>query len=192
LSPAIFVMAATGPAMPVAVKVTGAAPLTDAVSVFVPAVLPSVHEPACAMPVASVVAVAPVTDPLPLATANVTVAPAFACPLLVTMTDGAVATACATVAFCWSPDLIASATVGGDVLDPPRTVHPADTMTASAAVPIRPQARTRMSDSRWWREWHDARTSRVETPAGSAFRPFGRECVRGCPESRTRLDSRTL
>jgi hypothetical protein len=56
------------------VKVTAATPLTDAVSVFVPGVLPSLQLPTVATPEASVVAVPPVTLPPPEATAKVTVA----------------------------------------------------------------------------------------------------------------------
>ena len=47
-------------------------PLTVAVSVFVPGFAPSFHEPTVAMPLDVVNGVAPVTEPPPLATANVT------------------------------------------------------------------------------------------------------------------------
>jgi hypothetical protein len=84
-----------------------------------------------------VVAVAPVTDPPPVATAKVTVAPAFACELLVTMTVGAVATACATVALCPSPADIESAIVAGSRLfDPLLVLQPAVATAASATTAI--------------------------------------------------------
>ena len=72
------------PAVAVAEKVKGlpvSAGWVVAVSVLAPAVLPSVHEPTVAIPDAFVVALAPVIDPPPLATANVTATPAFALPL---------------------------------------------------------------------------------------------------------------
>jgi hypothetical protein len=64
------------PAVPVAVNVTGepfAAAL--AVNAFEPAVFPSVQLPTVATPWLFVVVDAPVTDPPPAATANVTVSP---------------------------------------------------------------------------------------------------------------------
>jgi hypothetical protein len=99
------------PAVPVAVKVTGEplnVPLV-AVSVFAPAVVPSVQAGLVAMPAPSVVAV-PLEPkmPEPVATAKVTDTPLTAFPLAsVTFTDGAVATAVPTVALCPVPPLAA-------------------------------------------------------------------------------------
>jgi hypothetical protein len=75
------------------VKVTVGPPGVDAVRVFAPGVVPSVHEPTRAVPVESVLAVAPVTDPPPLATAKVTTTAAVRCELVVAVIAGAVATA---------------------------------------------------------------------------------------------------
>ena len=70
-----------------------------AVSVFVAAVAPNVHEPTVAMPDASVVAVSPVAEPPPVATANVTEIPALGLPPeSVTRTEGGIVTAVPTVA----------------------------------------------------------------------------------------------
>ena len=64
-------------------------PLTVAVSESTPADAPSVHLPACATPLAFVMAVPPVTLPPPEATANVTVAFGTGLPLAsVTRTAG--------------------------------------------------------------------------------------------------------
>ena len=70
-SPPALIMFAAGPARPVAVNVTAVAPGAAAVTVFAPATVPSVHAPARAIPLASVVAVAPEIEPPPVATANV-------------------------------------------------------------------------------------------------------------------------
>ena len=89
------------PAMPVAVKLTGLPfnPVAVALSVFAPAVPPSVQLPTVAIPALDVVAVAPVMLPLPDATANVTLAPATAFPFAsVIFTDGATDTALPAVA----------------------------------------------------------------------------------------------
>jgi hypothetical protein len=62
--------------------------------VLLPAVVPSVQLVTVATPWASVVAVLGVTDPPPVATANVTETPLRAAPsVLLTVTDGAMATA---------------------------------------------------------------------------------------------------
>jgi hypothetical protein len=65
------------PAVAVAVKVTGepVSPAEVAVNVFDPALAPKVHEPTVAIPEALVVVAAPVIEPLPLATAKVTLTP---------------------------------------------------------------------------------------------------------------------
>jgi hypothetical protein len=79
LSPPFFVTDAAAPAVDVAVNVTtGSVPVT-ALSTFSPTDGPSVH-PTVATPDASVVAVAPDTDPPPLTTVNVTGAPAIGDP----------------------------------------------------------------------------------------------------------------
>ena len=77
---------------------------------LVPAVVPRVQLPTVAKPAALVVAVAPVTLPPPLATANVTVAPDTAAPNpSVTTTAGGTATAVPTSADC--PSLPATFTM---------------------------------------------------------------------------------
>jgi hypothetical protein len=84
-------------------------PAEVAVSVFAPAMVPNVQAGLVAMPVLSVVT-APVeaSDPLPLATANVTDTPLTALPWAsVTFTDGAVATEVATVALWLLPPFTA-------------------------------------------------------------------------------------
>ena len=95
------------PAVPVAVMVTGE-PLNDplvAVSVFAPAVVPKVQARLVAIPALSVVtAVVEANEPPPVATAKVTDTPLTALPCAsVTLTDGAVATAVATVALWLLP-----------------------------------------------------------------------------------------
>src|SRR5438046_6482854 len=88
-------MLPAAPAVPVAVLVDGlpVSPLAVAVSLLVPAVVPSVQLPTLAMPLALVVWLAPVMVPLPGATANVTVTPAIGLPpASFTMTDGWIGT----------------------------------------------------------------------------------------------------
>jgi hypothetical protein len=70
---------AAAPVVPVAVKVTGlpVRPLDVAVRLFVPAVVPRVHDVTAAMPLPLVVTgVVGLTVPPPKATANVTETPA--------------------------------------------------------------------------------------------------------------------
>src|SRR5690606_25292746 len=93
---------AAGPAVAVAVNGTGdpVSPALVALSVFAPAVVPSVHAGAVAMPAASVTTV-PLSpsEPPPDATAKVTLTPATGLPLMsLTNTDGAVDTAVFTTA----------------------------------------------------------------------------------------------
>src|SRR5947207_1000366 len=81
------------PAVPVAVKVTGLPLIPDpsalAVSVSGPAVGPSVHDVAAAMPSAPVVVVGGVTVPLPGATVKFTVTPGTGLPpASFTITEG--------------------------------------------------------------------------------------------------------
>src|SRR5438128_319714 len=101
-----FVIVAGAPATPVAVKVTGEPGTLTAAAVIVlrPAVVPRIHEPTVAIPWALVVAVAPVIDPPPIASANVTAMPAigFASASLM-VTDGGTGTAVPTVALWLSP-----------------------------------------------------------------------------------------
>jgi hypothetical protein len=89
-------MLAGAPTLPVATKVT-AAPgnaAVVAVSRFSPTVPPSVQLPTVAVPEASVVAVAPVSDPPPSVTAKVTVTPGTPAPVdVATFTLGFVSTA---------------------------------------------------------------------------------------------------
>ena len=85
---------AVGPATAVALKVTAVRVPELAVSVFGPAVTPSVHDPTVATPDASVVTVAPVIVPPPPPTVNVTGAPANGSPFWSrTITEGAGVTA---------------------------------------------------------------------------------------------------
>ena len=99
------------PAEPVAVKVTGE-PESEpevAVRVLLPAVVPKVHAGEVAIPEAFVVTVpADASDPPPLATAKVTLAPEIGLPeTSATSTDGAVVTAVPTVADWLLPALSA-------------------------------------------------------------------------------------
>src|ERR1043166_7821944 len=76
------------------------------VLLFVPAVVPSTHEPRAAMPLAFVTTVVPLGEeiaPPPVATANTTLTPATGLVPSVTSTDGAVATAAPTAAVWLSP-----------------------------------------------------------------------------------------
>ena len=98
------------PTVPVAVNVTGE-PASDplvAVTVFDPATVPSVQLPTVAMPPAFVVTDALVTEPPPVATANVTLMPETGLLFAsCTITLGAVAMAEPAVADCPSPALAA-------------------------------------------------------------------------------------
>jgi hypothetical protein len=79
----------------VAVNVTGGKPATVAVIVFTPADGPSVQLPTVATPLAFVVAAAPVSEPPPPVTANVTATDASAFPAsAITVTPGRTDTAC--------------------------------------------------------------------------------------------------
>jgi len=98
---------AAASATPVALKVTEERPLADAVSVFAPSPVPSFQEPTVAMPLASVVALAPVSEPPPEPIENVTATPETGLPYVsVTSTDGAVPTVVFTVAVWPSPPAI--------------------------------------------------------------------------------------
>src|SRR5262245_34673186 len=82
-SPASSARELAVPAEPVALKVTGrpANPPAVAVSVLIPALFPSVHAVAAAMPLASLITgVAGLTEPPPAVTANVTATPATGLP----------------------------------------------------------------------------------------------------------------
>jgi hypothetical protein len=110
LLPALTAICVAAPAVAEAVKVTteanGAETVAVTVLLLVPAALPSTHELRLAMPLAFVTTVAPLGDeiePLPVATAKVTLTPATGFVPSVTSTDGAVATAVATVAVWLSP-----------------------------------------------------------------------------------------
>src|SRR5207237_312502 len=101
LSPELFAIVAAGPAVPVAVKVTGL-PASDpdvAVKVFAPAVALRVQLPTVATPLALVVWLPPVIVPFPGATANVTATPGTGFPFAsLTITDGGELTAVPAVA----------------------------------------------------------------------------------------------
>jgi len=89
LSPAFLASEAAAPAVDVAVKVTAVSVPDVAFRTFSPVTGPSVHKPTVAMPEASVVTVAPDTDPPPLTTVNVTVARPIGDPFWsVTVTEG--------------------------------------------------------------------------------------------------------
>jgi hypothetical protein len=99
------------PAVPIAEIVSGEPvnPVEITVKVFAPASVPNVQEGLVAMPVLSVVT-APLEakEPDPLATAKVTDTPLTALPCAsVTFTEGAVATAVATVALWLLPPFTA-------------------------------------------------------------------------------------
>src|SRR5256885_4117588 len=94
--PPLTAICAAGPAVPVAVNVTGLPESVpdEAVSVLDPAVVDSVQPPTVAIPLASVVCVAPVTLPLAGPGANVTDTPEAGLPnASVTITDGGTRTA---------------------------------------------------------------------------------------------------
>jgi len=78
----LIVIEPAAPTTPVAVKVTGLpVRLPDvAVSVLAPAVAPSFQLPTAAMPLASVVALPPVSEPPPEPRAKVTETPATGLP----------------------------------------------------------------------------------------------------------------
>jgi hypothetical protein len=99
------------PATPVAEKLTGEPvnPVAAAVSVFAPAVVPTVQAGLVAMPALSVVtALLEANEPEPVATAKLTDTPLTALPCAsVTFTDGAVATAVLTVALWLFPPFTA-------------------------------------------------------------------------------------
>ena len=77
--------------------------LDVAVREFVPELVPSVHAPTVAVPVASVAALPPTTEPPPVAT-NVTAMLGTGLPKLsVSLIEGGVVTAVPTVAFWLSP-----------------------------------------------------------------------------------------
>ena len=106
-SPAFTVIVAAAAAVPVADTETAADPVGTEVTerLFAPAVVPSVHAGAVAMPLAFVVTVAgDARDPPPVATAKVTDTPAIPLPSWSsTATVGDVATAVPTVAVCPLP-----------------------------------------------------------------------------------------
>src|SRR5207302_1321892 len=99
---------AAAPAVPVAVKVTGLPESVPdvAVSVLLPAVVPSVQLPTVAIPLASLIWVAPVTLPLPGPGAKVTDTPETGLPnASVTITDGGTGRVLPAGACCPLPPL---------------------------------------------------------------------------------------
>ncbi len=107
LSPASSAIEAAAPATPVAWNVIEARPVELTEMVLAPALVPSCHEPTVATPLASVVALPPVSEPPPEPIEKATATPAtgLACAS-VTSTDGAVGTLMCTVADWPSPPLI--------------------------------------------------------------------------------------
>jgi hypothetical protein len=88
----------------IVVEISGLLPVIVAERVFNPVVVPRVQLDTVAIPDASVVALAPATDPPPKATANVTFTPATGLlPASRTITLGGVDTEVPTVALCPSP-----------------------------------------------------------------------------------------
>ena len=130
-SPELLTSDAGGPTVAVAVNVTElpARPAALALSVFAPAVGPSVQEATAAMPSAPVATgVAGFTVPSPDVTAKVTETPFTGLPLAsVTSTDGGLATAVPAVAD-WVTTLCAAIWVAG----------PAATFTAADVAPLSP------------------------------------------------------
>src|SRR5437016_1409110 len=100
-------MRVAAPAMPVAANVAVPAELV-ADMVLAPAVVPSVHAPTDAIPDPFVVAVAPVTEPPPDVTANVTLTPPMGLPFTsFTITLGATGTDVFTLAVWLLPPFTA-------------------------------------------------------------------------------------
>jgi hypothetical protein len=91
-----MVISPGAPVVPVALNVTGE-PVSEpdvATSELGPAVAPSVHDPAAAMPAEFVVAFPALTEPPPDETANVTATPATPLPReSVTLTEGGMGSA---------------------------------------------------------------------------------------------------
>src|SRR5438132_633859 len=96
---------ATAPAIAVAVKPSGVSAPMDALSVFAPTNVPSVHAPGVATPTALVTAVATPTFPPPPVTVKRTVAPGIGfASASVTNTVGVAGTSLPTTAVCDSAD----------------------------------------------------------------------------------------
>ena len=135
-------LASGPPAVPVAVKITGLplSPFEVAVRVFMPVVVPRVHEVTVAMPLALVAtAVVGTTAPPPETTANVTETPATGLPNWSrTTTDGSVATAVPTVADWPLPALTAMLPASPAVpVAVNRTVLPARPLAVAVSVSSR-------------------------------------------------------
>lgn len=89
MSPAFLASVAATPAVEVDMNATPPSIPDVALRTLAPVTGPSVHEPTAAMPEAFVVTTAPETEPPPLATAKVTIAPSIGDPFWsLTMTDG--------------------------------------------------------------------------------------------------------
>src|SRR5438309_188823 len=135
LSPADTAIDTAAPALPVALKVT-LPTLAVATSVLAPAVVPSFHEPTVATPLALVVALPPVSDPLPLPIANVTATLGTALPnWSVTRADGAVPTFVFTVAPWPSPPAIAIVAAASWVPVAWNVAVPTEAVAVSVFVP---------------------------------------------------------
>jgi hypothetical protein len=120
LSPPFFASEAAGPAVDVAVKTTAGSVPEVAVTVFGPAIVPSVQDPTVATPASLLVTVAPATDPPPAVTANVTAMPGIGEPFWsFTMTEGGGVTASPTVPVTDVEELAESVVAtAGSVLSP--------------------------------------------------------------------------
>ena len=104
LEPSTASSIAGGGSTPVAVIVAGVSPSTLAVMLLRPGVAPSVQLPSVAWPLASVTAFAPVREPAPPETANVTVAPGTGtASASMTRTTTGVASGCETYPVCAFP-----------------------------------------------------------------------------------------
>jgi hypothetical protein len=120
-SPAVLVIEAAAPAAEVAVNVTGVRLPVDAMSVFVPMLVPRVQPPTVAIPEELVVAAAPVTEPPPVPTLNATGTPLIGLPFWsLTKTEGWVATAAPAVPVRLVAELaVRVVATGGGVDSPP-------------------------------------------------------------------------
>lgn len=135
-------MVTATPAVPVALNVTGlpVRPDTVAVTLFAPAVVPTVHELSVAIPLALVTTLVDEMLPPPLAMANVTVTPLTALlPASVTSTLGGAATFVLTVADCVVVEFAASvvAAPAATVNEPEFTLSAGDdVVNCNVCVPM--------------------------------------------------------
>lgn len=131
MSPADLVSVAALPAVPVAEKVTAVSAPVEALNVFGPAVVPRIHDPTVAIPEPSVCTDAPVTEPPPPATANVTVTPAAGDPfssLTITEGDGETAVPATPVSDVLEFAAMVAGADGVTLLSPPHAMHVSNPM----------------------------------------------------------------